>query len=291
MIATPIGNLSDVSFRVEEVLKGVDELWCEDTRHTQALLNALSLPPKKLRRVDQHTSEEELRKLLAHTEATGQWIGVVTDAGTPGLSDPGAQISDLISDFPEIRIEPIPGPSALSAFVSIAGLHGNSFTFQGFFPRSSPDALQLLNDLKEQSESLNWIFFESPNRILDTVKTLEAWSKELDFTPKFIFAKELTKLHETVFIGDGHFFLQWLQAQGFDERGEWVLCIVLPKTYVKIKKDQADWELTLECLIEAGISTKDASQIIVGRFSVAKNLAYKAALEMSKKIKNNSKVP
>ena len=139
--------------------------------------------------------------------------------------------------------------------------------------------------MKEGGESLNWIFFESPNRILETVSVLATWSKELDFKPKFIFAKELTKIHETIYAGTGEAFLQWLQAQGFDERGEWVLAVVLPKNYVKMKKDQADWEVTLECLIEAGISTKDASQIIVGRFSVAKNLAYKVALEMSKKIK------
>ena len=285
MIATPIGNLSDVSFRVEEVLQKVDELWCEDTRHTQALLSALSISHKKLRRVDQHMTEEELRRLLAQVESSGQWIGVVTDAGTPGLSDPGAQISELISEFPDIRLEPIPGPSALASFVSIAGLHANSFSFQGFFPRNSSDAIQLLNDLKDGSGTLNWIFFESPNRIRDAMATLETWGKDLDFTPKFIFAKELTKLHETLFIGDGISFLQWLQAQGFDERGEWVMGIVLPKNYVKIKKNEADWELTLECLIQAGISTKDASHIVMGRFSVAKNLAYKYALELSKKIK------
>lgn len=283
MIATPIGNLSDVSFRAEDTLQKVDELWCEDTRHSQALLNALKVQNKKLRRVDQHTKDSEMKKLLTHVEMAGQWIGVVTDAGTPGLSDPGTQIADLISEFPGIKLEPIPGPSALSAFISIAGLHSNSFCFQGFFPRHGTEAIQLLNDLKDHAVSPNWIFFESPNRIAETMSTLETWSKGLDFTPKFIFAKELTKIHETLYMGEGEIFLQWLREQGFDERGEWVFAVTLPKNYVKIKKDVAEWEVTLECLIQAGISTKDAAQIVMGRFSVAKNLAYKVALEISKK--------
>ncbi len=285
MIATPIGNLSDISPRVEQLLMSVDEIWCEDTRHTLALLNAISIEKRRLKRVDQHTTTAELMKFLEQVQQSGQHIGVVTDAGTPGLSDPGAAISELIVNFPGIRLEPIPGPSAVSAFVSIAGLSGNSFLFQGFFPRSEGDAAELLNHLKDASVTPNWIFFESPNRIRDTVSTLRTWSETLDFIPKFIFAKELTKMHETLYIGEGPAFLQWLHGEAFDERGEWVLGIVLPKDCVKIKKDESEWQLTLECLLDGGISTKDAAQIIAGRFSVAKKLAYNNALEYQKKLK------
>lgn len=284
MIATPIGNLGDLTARAREALMNADELWCEDTRHTQALLNALSIERKRLKRVDQHTSDAEMRKNLEMVRDSGQWIGVVTDAGTPGLSDPGALIASLISEFPEIRLEPLPGPSALTSFISIAGLHGTSFQFQGFFPRSENEGLELLNDLKDRAGSLNWIFFESPNRIQDTVKTLTTWSKALDFTPKFIFTKELSKIHETIWMGEGVSFLEWLELQAFDARGEWVFGIVLPKNYVKTKNNEAEWELTLECLLQAKVSPKEATQIVVGRFSVAKNLAYKTAIEISKKI-------
>ena len=285
MIATPIGNLSDISPRVEQLLMSVDEIWCEDTRHTAALLNAISIEKRRLKRVDQHITPAELAKMLEQVEQGGQHIGVVTDAGTPGLSDPGALISELISYYPGIRLEPIPGPSAVSAFVSVAGLSGNSFLFQGFFPRSESDALKLLTHLKDADVSHNWIFFESPNRIRDSLAVLSKWAESLDFTPKFILAKELTKIHETLYLGEGLAFLQWLQGQTFDERGEWVLGIVLPKDCVKIKKDEADWQLTLECLLIAGISTKDASQIVASRFSVAKNLAYQSAIEYQKKLK------
>jgi 16S rRNA (cytidine1402-2'-O)-methyltransferase len=280
MIAVPIGNLADITHRALDALEKVDELWCEDTRHTQALLNALGISRPRLKRVDQHTSMEEFKKLLKGVEDSGQWIGVVTDAGTPGISDPGAKIVELLTEFPRVRVEPIPGPSAVSAFVSIAGITSGLFQFQGFFPRNDSDIDQLLSDLKDNAKLESHVFFESPNRVSHSVGALKKWCETLDFTPKFVFAKELTKLHETIWSGEGLKFLEWLQLQSFDERGEWVFSITLPKNYVINRKAQADWELTLECLIEAEISTKDAANLIASRFSVAKKLAYQTALAM-----------
>ena len=285
MIATPIGNLADITARAMKTIEECDELWCEDTRHTQNLLNALGIGAKRTRRVDQHITEKELSGLLERVEESGQRIGVVTDAGTPGLSDPGAKILGLISRFPKIRIEPIPGPSALTAFISISGFEENSFLFQGFFPRQSSDTDQWLSEIKNSTITRNWVFFESPNRITATIETLRDWSKNLDFIPKFIFSKELTKLHETHWIGYGAAFLEEMLHQHFDERGEWVGAIVLPKDCVKTKKLQTDWVVSMECLIEAGISTKTSAQIIAQRFGVAKNLAYEEALILQKKMK------
>ncbi len=282
MIATPIGNLGDLGERALHALENVGELWCEDTRHTQALLNALGVERKRLKRVDQHTSDGELRGLLKQVEEAGLWVGVVTDAGTPGLSDPGARLLQLSPEFPGIRFEPLPGPSALSAFVSVAGLTGNSFLFLGFFPRNPTEALQLLKELKESPGSPNLIFFESPNRIRETLGVLRSFCEGFDIPPEFVLAKELTKVHETLYRGAGAGFLSWMEEQGFDERGEWVFALILPKGSVKKEKDQSDWRLVLECLMESGISAKTASQFVVGRFSVAKNLAYKAALDFQK---------
>ena len=291
MVATPIGNLTDMSPRAIQTLGECQELWCEDTRHTQNLLNALGLERrahgKVLRRVDQHISDRELEGLMERVQQEGLHVAVVTDAGTPGVSDPGAKVIDKIVDFPGIRLEPIPGCSAVSAFLSIAGFEENSFTFQGFFPRQEQDALELLEEFKAGSGSRNWIFFESPLRIRGCLETLKKWASGLEFTPKFVLAKEISKLFETVWIGRGSEFLDGLLQQQFDERGEWVLAVILPKDYLKIKKPEVDWAVTLECLISAGISTKDASQLISQRFSIAKNLAYKEAVELQKKIKKN----
>jgi 16S rRNA (cytidine1402-2'-O)-methyltransferase len=283
MIATPIGNLSDLSGRAVETLRGVDELWCEDTRHTQALLTSLDIKGKNLRRVDQHSEEGDLRALLEGVQSKNQWVGVVTDAGTPGLSDPGAVLMGLLSEYPKIRCEPVPGPSALSALVSVGGFSGSSLYFHGFFPRSKGEAFELLTDLKDAALSPNWVFFESPHRILDTLIILGDWCEEAGVEPAFVFAKEMTKIHEAVFRGRGRDFLKRLQDQGLDERGEWVFSLSLSKDCLIKKEVAPEWESALECLIEAGIAPKTACQIVTVRFSVARNLAYKRALEFQKK--------
>lgn len=288
LIATPLGNLGDLSERVIHALFHVDELWCEDTRHTLALLQAIQrdrsasekLP--RLKRVDQYTDAKELRRALENVAASGQWIGVVSDAGTPGVSDPGGLVTQLATHFPQIRIEPIPGPSAVSALVSIAGFEENSFVFKGFFPRSESEIVELLNTLKTSGASRNWIFFESPNRIKDTIKVLSAWSAAQRFTAQFVFAKELTKLHESVYRGWGREFFESLNSNDLDDRGEWCVSVILPKSYLTKEKTESDWELALECLIQAEIGPKEASSIVVQRFSVAKNLAYRKAIEMEK---------
>lgn len=291
MIATPIGNLDDLTPRARNALLNADELWCEDTRHTLALLQAITKNEvqarefPRLRRLDQHTDEKQIKRWLEEVSAGGQWIGVVTDAGTPGVSDPGGLVTHLIPQFPLIRLEPIPGPSAVSAMASIAGFEENAFIFKGFFPRREDEIVELLNELKNSGATRNWIFFESPNRIRDTFTALSKWSAEQAFVPEFVFAKELTKLHESVYRGAGADFFESLQSKELDERGEWVIAVILPKSYVKSEKTESDWELALECLIQAQISPKEATSIIVQRFSVAKNLAYKTALEMQKKIK------
>ena len=283
MIAVPIGNLGDLSQRAREALAHADELWCEDTRSTQALLNALGLERGGLRRLDQHTSLEEVDRLLGQVASGSQWIGVVSDAGTPGISDPGASIGQRVVRFPEIRMEPVPGPSALVAMISIAGLKGASFVFNGFFPRSRAEALQDLEAQASSGVSPNWIYFESPHRIRETLSVLEEWCLASGLTPDFVFAKELTKIHETIRRGAGALFLKQLQEQEFDPRGEWVFSISLSDDCVKKEEESGAWVQALECLLQAGVSSKTASQVVASHFSIAKNLAYKKALSSQKK--------
>jgi 16S rRNA (cytidine1402-2'-O)-methyltransferase len=283
MIATPIGNLGDLGLRAREILNAVDEIWCEDTRHTRNLLSASGVAQKTLRRVDQHISDEALRGLLSRVQREGLWVGVVSDAGTPGLSDPGARMVQLLPEVPEIRLEPVPGPSALSALVSIGGFVGNSFIFQGFFPRTEPAALELLDQLRGAALTPNWIFFESPHRIREAGATLERWCRERALSPEFVFAKELTKVHERIHRGAGASFLKILQDPDLDVRGEWVFGVILSKEYLISQRPTEEWESALECLVLAGVSPKVAAQVVSGRFSVAKNLAYKRALDLQKK--------
>jgi len=282
-VATPIGNLSDISPRAVRCLEECDEIWCEDTRHTQQLLNALKIESRaehqRLRRFDQHVPEKEMHRLLEQVQEKGQWIVVVTDAGTPGISDPGAMIASHIHRYPEVKIEPIPGPSAVSAFVSIAGFPENFFRFQGFFPREQKDANEVLDSLGAGGT----IFFESPKRIRETIQILKQWCEASGIMLKFCFAKELSKMHETIYSGTGIPFLDEMLGQDFDERGEWVFSVYLNKEHSLGKKTVSDWELAMRCLIEAGIPTKSASQIISANFKIAKNLAYQFALDLQKK--------
>jgi len=289
MIATPIGNLGDLTGRALQALRGADELWCEDARHTRQLLNALGIEEKRLRRLDQHSREQEIHGMLREAAERRQWIGVVTDAGTPGLSDPGAALVRLLPDFPEIRLEPLPGPSALSALISVGGFEGSSFLFQGFFPRGEKEALALLDQADQTRITRNLVFFESPHRIRATLKLLESWCLRNGRAPDFVFAKELTKIHETVRRGTGPAFLKTFQEQLLDERGEWVFSVILPKDDVKNELVEAGWDAALQCLLDAGVSAKNAAQIVSSRFSVAKNLAYKRALESQKKSQKDSK--
>jgi 16S rRNA (cytidine1402-2'-O)-methyltransferase len=299
MIATPLGNLGDLSERVVHALLNVDELWCEDTRHTLALLQAIQrdwpakyaslmgdVPERfpRLKRVDQHTADADIRRGLESAAASGQWIGMVSDAGTPGVSDPGGKVTQLATHFPLIRIEPIPGPSAVSALVSIAGFEENSFVFKGFLPRSESETVDLLDRLKSSGVSRNWIFFESPNRIRDSIRVFRRWNAAQPFQADFLFAKELTKLHESVYRGRGDAFFEGLDSNDLDDRGEWCAAVILPKSYVIEEKSESDWEVALECLIVAEISPKVATSIVVQRFSVAKNLAYRRATELQREL-------
>jgi 16S rRNA (cytidine1402-2'-O)-methyltransferase len=283
MIATPIGNLGDIGGRALESLREVDEIWCEDTRHTRALLTAFGLGHKKLLRVDQHTSDQTLLDLLGRVASENLWVGVVTDAGTPGLSDPGSRIAQLLPAESGVRLEPVPGPSALSALVSVGGFAGNSFCFQGFFPRAESDARDQLDCLYEAALSPNWIFFESTHRIRAAVQVLEGWCRDRGVSPGFVFGKELTKAHERILRGRGDAFLKSLQDPSLDVRGEWVFALVLSSHDLKKNQPGEAWESALECLVFAGISPKSAAQLVSGRFSVAKNLAYKRALDFQKK--------
>jgi 16S rRNA (cytidine1402-2'-O)-methyltransferase len=131
--------------------------------------------------------------------------------------------------------------------------------------------------------SPNWIYFESPHRIRESLGVLEEWCLASERTPDFVFAKELTKIHETVHRGAGAPFLKQLQEQEFDPRGEWVFSITLSGDGEKNESRSEAWIQALECLLQAGISSKTASQVVASHFGIAKNLAYKKALSSQKK--------
>lgn len=191
VVATPIGNLSDISKRALEVLQEVDIILAEDTRVTSALLRTYKIS-KKMLRYDQHSFRNEEKKLeILNLLMQGNNMALVTDAGTPGISDPGNELIDYLLHFTdyELRVIPIPGASSVSTALSVCGFDVSSYLYVGFFPKKKHS--QLLSQVKEFKIPL--VFFESPYRI---VKTLEDIKNELGGDTRVFIGREMTKMHE-----------------------------------------------------------------------------------------------
>lgn len=216
IVATPIGNLEDITLRALRVLKEADYVLCEDTRVTGKLLSHYEIKAK-LKRYDAHASEGVHESILADLEA-GKKIALVSDAGTPGVSDPGVLLVAAAREQ-GTRIDAIPGASAITAAFSIAGLTGNSFAFLGFVPhkKGRETFFKSLNDYE-----VPVIFYESTHRIM---KTLEALPTFLLPDSRVIIAREITKMHEEVVAGTPEEVLAYFTEHPDHVRGEFVVLV------------------------------------------------------------------
>ena len=193
IVATPIGNLADITFRAVDTLKSVDMIACEDTRRTEILLRHYGIH-RPLLRYDEHTHGTASRQIQEHLRR-GKSVALVTDAGTPAISDPGTR---LVSDVLALgfRVVPIPGPSAPVAALSASGLPTDGFVFLGFLPRRKGRAQSVLRDSVVLGRTL--IVFESPFRAVDTLGLIA----ETLPGSRVVAARELTKIHEEFVRGD-----------------------------------------------------------------------------------------
>lgn len=220
IVATPIGNLEDITLRALKILKESDVILAEDTRVTNKLLSWLNsksqIPIYKLEKNNSLRPASDRQKLLSYHQHSGEQkkleilnlliegknIALVTDAGTPGISDPGNELIDyLLSYAPDIKIIPIPGASAITTALSVAGFNVNKFVFLGFLPKKKRQ--KLFDWLKDgcsafSGRTLTFAFFESPNRIL---RSLEMIEKVFGGHIRVFVARELTKLYETTYRG------------------------------------------------------------------------------------------
>jgi 16S rRNA (cytidine1402-2'-O)-methyltransferase len=193
VVATPIGNLEDLTMRALRILRECDAVFCEDTRVTAKLLARYEIR-KPMHRLDQHASAGDVRRLLDLLR-DGKHAALVTDAGTPGVSDPGNPvIARVVAELPDVRIEPIPGASALTALASVAGLPTDRFLFLGFLPQKK-HRNTILDRIAASEETV--FFYESPHRIIRTLR---------DLAPRLanravVLGRELTKMHETIYRG------------------------------------------------------------------------------------------
>lgn len=214
IVATPIGNLEDITLRALRTLKECDVIYAEDTRVISKLLARYEIK-KPLQRLDAATEIKKADEIVARLEA-GEHVAFVSDAGTPGISDPGARLVALIRANGGI-VEAIPGASALTAALSIAGLDASGFTFLGFLPHKK-GRQTALNKLAESEVPV--VLYESPHRILKLLKELEAL-----VGARVTLARELTKIHEEVISGRPEELLAHFTAHPDTVRGEFVVII------------------------------------------------------------------
>lgn len=218
VVATPIGNLEDMTLRALRVLGEADVVACEDTRTTKKLLNHYSLTTPTVS-FHAHSGVAKVEKILDYLRQ-GKHVALVTDAGTPGVSDPGSVLVSAAREQVEgVRIEAIPGASALSAALSVSGLSGSEFLFLGFLPHKKGRETRFA-EIAQSSRAV--VFYESPHRILKTLTSLAQHCPHR----RVILARELTKLHETVLIGESAKLLEVMQADTNQQKGEFVGIVV-----------------------------------------------------------------
>lgn len=217
VVATPIGNLSDITYRAVQVLSSCDYILCEDTRVTGKLKERYQIETP-LRRYDAHASESAEASIIEDLKS-GKHVALVSDAGTPGISDPGVHLISRVREvLPEVKIESIPGPSALTAAVSIAGFPGNQFAFLGFAPQKKGRETFMKRLVSLTSPA---VFFESPHRITKTLEQIEAQNPNA----KVYLGRELTKLHEEMLIGTPAELSALLATQPVKQKGEFVVIV------------------------------------------------------------------
>lgn len=270
VVATPIGNLGDITLRALETLKQVDAIAAEDTRHTVGLLRHFGIS-KPLIAVhehnEQHSAEALLKRLLA-----GESIALVTDAGTPAVSDPGAVVVQAVRKA-GVKVVPVPGASAVIAALSAAGIVQPGFCFEGFLPASGAQRRKRLETLKVIPVTL--VLYEAPHRIVECVQDLQAI---LGGERLLTIARELTKTFETIHTSPLTEAVSWLQADSNQQRGEFVL-LIHPAPQEKSTGLDDDTRRILQRLLQE-LPLKQAVALATDITGHKKNELYEAALAL-----------
>lgn len=269
VLATPIGNAGDITLRALHVLSMVDAVACEDTRNTAHLLARYGLS-KNLIAAHQHNEREAADKLIARLHA-GERIALVSDAGTPAVSDPGARIVDAVRAA-GFRILPLPGASAAVAALSAAGLVNDQFYFAGFLPAKATQRNAVLASLRTMACTL--VFYEAPHRITESITAL---ASTFEPTRQIVFARELTKLFEEIHRCPLADAAAWLAADGNRQKGEFVL--LLEGAAIAVEADEAEAERILGILL-AECSVKQAAALAAQITGQKKNALYERALRI-----------
>lgn len=269
VVATPIGNLRDITLRALDVLAGADVVAAEDTRNTSHLLKHHGIYAKQLIAVHQHNERGAAEKLVAAIQS-GQSVAFVSDAGTPAVSDPGALLVQAVLAA-GLRVIPIPGASAVVAALSASGIHAPHFLFYGFLPNKSAARRTVMQGLVSHPYTL--VFYEAPHRIVECVADLHA---VLGGGRQIVLAREVTKLFETIHSCSLAEAEDWLLSDANQQRGEFV---VLVSGAQPAEGMSAETLSTLALLME-DLPLKQAVQLTAKITGANRSELYQLALEM-----------
>lgn len=274
IVPTPIGNLKDITLRALEVLESADLIAAEDTRQSLKLLNHYNIK-KPLISYHKHNEQEKSENLIDRLK-NGESIALISDAGTPGISDPGSAI--IIKCIEEaIDFEVLPGATAITTALVYSGLDTTKFIFRGFLPRENKDRKPVIEELKGRRETL--IFYEAPHRILDTLSFL----KDNLGNRKIALCRELTKLYEQILRMTIEEALEHYKS--VEPRGEYVLIVAGKSEEEIIKEAQETWEnLSIEDHIkkymDEGIDKKEAIKRVAKDRGLSKSEVYKYSIDL-----------
>jgi len=270
IVATPIGNLDDITFRAVEILKSVDIILAENTRHSKKLLQHLNIT-KSIRAFHEHNEREKTKAIIDELHS-GKSIALISDAGTPLISDPGYFL--VVQAKKEgLRVVPIPGASALITALSASGLASDSFTFLGFLPSKQIARIKLLKTLLNQTKTS--IFYESPKRILATLTDMHAIFGD---SREVCLAKELTKVFETIQTDSIPNLINYLTADENNQKGEFVILIA-----ANDKIDIVEAETRLDSLLPilcAEMGASKAAKLAAKITGIDKKICYKKAIDL-----------
>ncbi len=270
IVATPIGNLDDMSQRAIDILKSVDVIAAEDTRHSQSLLSHYAISARLIS-LHAHNEAERSSKLI-QTLLAGEDIALISDAGTPLISDPGFNLVDLAHEH-AIKIVPIPGACAVIAALSAAGLACDNFQFCGFLPAKQSARRQHLDALLEVPHTL--IFYESPHRIVASLKDMrDSFGAER----LAVLARELTKTFETIKRMPLAALVDWVIEDDNQQKGEFVV-IVQGATQPPRETQAIAWQHVLEVLMQE-LPLKQAVKLTATITGMSKNSVYDYALQL-----------
>ncbi len=270
LCATPIGNLEDITFRVIETLKSVDLVAAEDTRHTLKLLNHFDIKAK-LTSYHEYNKFEKADELVVKLLA-GENIALVTDAGTPGISDPGEELVKKCYEA-GIEVTSLPGASAVTVALSMCGLSSRRFVFEGFLPSDKKEHKEALERIKDETRTI--VIYEAPHRILRTLKELS----ETLGDRRIRICRELTKIHETVMALTLEEAVRWFEEN--EPKGEMVVVIEGkdPKE-IQAEKEKSWQEMSLEehvaYYVEQGSDEKEAMKLVAKDRGISKRDVYDA---------------